>query len=230
MFPDVPFERFDAFHCQFDGEADGIWQVCGQCGGRCEIYKIGTLLPGEKEYMAAGLGIPVERFEARYLDRLVTPRGTVDVLKLKAGCPFLDTNYHCVLAELRVKPVLCEIYPVVFDVEQVGGTEAEPELSVSFGLDERDCPLMHQNYQWSGHKVVNHRFAEHRRYFKERGISLLEALGAPAAFYWIVAQYDDGNFDYRALQQRRPVPVDQYGTFTLEDILACDVGHPQEDR
>lgn len=221
----VSFEKFDAFHSHFNGEGNGMWQVCAQCGGRCEIYKIGTLLPGEKEYMAAGLNLSLAQLEAQYLDRLVTPRGTVDVLKLKPGCPFLDANYHCTLAEKRVKPVLCEIYPVVFSVEQIGGTQHAPQLEVTFDIDELDCPLMHRHYEWNGHQIDNPHYMNYRQYFKETGIELLQALDAPPEFYWIVAQYDEGNFDYRRLAQCRQKPVNEYDTFTLEDVLACDLGH-----
>ncbi|MBX3063118.1 MAG: YkgJ family cysteine cluster protein [Anaerolineae bacterium] len=221
----VPFERFAAFHETFNGEGSGIWNICAQCGGRCEIYKIGTLLPGEKEYMAAGLNLPIEVLEAHYLDRLVTPRGTVDVLKLKPGCPFLDANYHCTLAERKVKPVLCEIYPVMFSVEQIGGTASEPQLKVNFEIDELDCPLVHRHSEWGGRKIDNPNFETYRQYFQEHGIPLLQQLDVAPEFYWIVAQYDEGNFDYRALAQRRHVPVNQYDTFTLDEVLACDLGH-----
>jgi len=38
----------------------------------------------------------------------------VDVLKLKPGCPFLDASFRCTIKDVKV--VLCEVYPVVFDV------------------------------------------------------------------------------------------------------------------
>src|ERR1051326_8413619 len=212
----IPFERFQAFHQSFDGEDNGMWDICAQCGGRCEHYKIGTLMPGEKEYIAAQLGKSIATLEAEYLDRLVTPRGTVDVLKLKVGCLFLDTCFHCTLADHQVKPVLCEAYPAVFEVDQVGGTEAAPELEVRFVVDEIDCPLMHLTYSWRNHRVQNPRWQEHRAYFKTTALDRLRQVGAPAAWYWIVAQYDTENFDYHALQRLRKVPVDQYATITLD--------------
>jgi Fe-S-cluster containining protein len=221
----VPFERFEAFHNAFNGEGEGMWSVCAQCGGRCEIYKIGTLLPGEKEFMAAGLNMPIAELEAQYLDRLVTPRGTVDVLKLKPGCPFLDSNYHCTLAERKVKPVLCEIYPVVFEVEQIGGTDEQPELEVHFDIDELDCPLMQSQFERLGKMIANPHVAQYRHYFQQTGIELLKAMDVAPEFYWIVEQYDEGNFDYRALAKRRNVSVREYDTFTLDDLMACNLGH-----
>jgi len=223
--PNVPAERFVAFHQSFNGEGDGIWDFCAECGGRCERHKIGTLMPGEKEFIAAQLGLPITELEARYLDRLVTPRGTVDVLKLIPGCPFLDSCYHCTLADRMVKPVLCEIYPVVFEVDVIGGTEDSPELEVRFVLDEIDCPLIHLVFEWAGRRLRNPRWQEYRRYFETTGIERLRQVRAPAAWYWIVAQYDSQNFDYGALKRRRKVPIDQYDTFTLEQLMSCQIGH-----
>ncbi len=224
-FQNLPAERFEAFHQSFNGERDGIWNICEQCGGRCEQHKIGTLMPGEKEYIASNLRMPLATLEAKYLDRLVTPRGTVDVLKLRQGCPFLDSCYHCTLADNLLKPVLCEVYPVVFEVDQVGGTEDSPELAVRFMVDEIDCPLMHATYQWSGRKVLNMRWQEYRKHFETTGIERLREVGAPAAWYWVVAQYDCENFDYNALEHIRTCSVYQYGTFTLDELMSCRIGH-----
>lgn len=221
----LPFERFQHFHDAFDGEGNGMWEVCAQCGGKCEHHKIGTLMPGEKEFIAAAMQLPLVEFEARYLDELVTPRGTVDVLKLVSGCPFLDQCFHCTLADSHVKPVLCEIYPVVFEVRQIGGTDTAPELEVEFQIDELDCPLLHHTYQWSKRSVVNPRWRDYRAYFAQTGIERLRRVGAPAEWYWIVAQYDSENFDYHALERLRTVPADQYARFTLEQLMSCQLGH-----
>src|SRR5215831_7998903 len=166
----VPFERFEAYHQAFDGQGNESWKICEQCGGRCEIHKIGTLMPGEKEFIAAQLKWPVAQLEARYLDQLVTPRGTVDVLKLKPGCNFLDSCFHCTLADQHIKPVLCDIYPVMFEVDKVGGTEDDPELEVRFMIDELDCPLMHPTYEWKGRQIVNPRYQLYRQHFETTGI------------------------------------------------------------
>lgn len=224
-FQKISPERFQAFHQAFNGEGNSIWNVCAQCGGRCELHKIGTLMPGEKEFIASHLGLPVEEFEAKYLDHLITPRGTTDVLKLKFGCPSLDSNYHCVLADRKVKPVLCEVYPVVFEVDVVGGTEEVPELAVKFLVDEIDCPLMHATYHWRGRTVQNLLWREHRQYFETKGIELLSQVDAPASWYWIVAQYDSENVDYRALERIRRVPADQCENFTLDEVMSCSIGH-----
>ena len=200
-----------------------MWDICAQCGGRCEQHKVGTLMPGEKAFIAAELGISVGTLEAAYLDRLVTPRGEVDVLKLKSGCPFLDACFHCTLADSKVKPVLCEIYPVVFEVSEPERAEDEPQ--VTFLIDEIDCPLVHLAYQWNGRRVQNPRHREYRAYFESVGIERLRQMGAPVAWYSVVAQYDSDNFDYDALERKRHVSVTQYDTFTLDELMACRVGH-----
>lgn len=224
VFQPVPAERFQAFHEAFNGEGNGIWGVCAQCGGRCEIHKIGTLMPGEKEFIASYLGLPVPQFEAKYLDRLVTPRGIVDVLKLVNGCPFLSSSYHCMLADKMLKPVLCEVYPVVFEVE-ASDNSAEANLAVKFLVDEIDCPLMHATFHWRGRNIQNPRWQQHRHYFETTGIELLSQVQAPASWYRAVAQYDSENFDYKALERIRQLPADQYATFTLDDLMSCSVGH-----
>jgi Fe-S-cluster containining protein len=225
MLAPLPFERFQAFHDSFDGEGNGMWQVCADCGGKCEQHKIGTLMPGEKEYIAARLGLLLADFEARYLDQLVTPRGTVDVLKLAPGCPFLDRCFHCTLADSHVKPVLCEVYPVVFEAQRVGGSDDDPLVEVTFSLDQLDCPLLHEQYAWSTRTINNPRWQAYRSYFEQQGIQRLRNLDAPVAWYWIVAQYDSDNFDYHALKQLRQVPIDRYASITVEQLMSCALGH-----
>lgn len=219
--PSIPAERFARFHQVFNGEGNGMWRVCEQCGGRCEQHKIGSLMPGEKEYIASSMGLPVGEFQDRYLDLIVTSRGTVDVLKLKPGCPFLDRQFHCTLADVSLKPVLCEIYPVVFEVDMLSSSTSESEWRVRFEVDEVDCPLMHLYYEWNEHKVHNPRWQEYRRFFEEFGINCLQEVGAPAEWYWIVAQYDSENFDYTSLLNLRRVPVAQCAELTLEEVMSC---------
>jgi hypothetical protein len=155
----------------------------------------------------------------------------VDVLKLVPGCPFLDRCFHCTLADKQVKPVLCEIYPVVFEVrvvgedEQTADTGEAPTLEVEFLLDELDCPLLHAAYRWSSREIHNPRAQEYRDYFATMGIQRLRQVGAPAAWYWIVAQYDSENFDYAALKRLRKVPSTSYNTLTLDELMSCSLGH-----
>src|SRR5688572_26956483 len=109
MFELIPIEKFAIFHQEFKGDT---WDICERCGGKCEINKIGSLMPGEAEYIAGTLSCSVEDFRTMYLDGIVTPHGTVDVLKLKPGCPFLSPDFRCTIKDVKV--VLCDVYPVVF--------------------------------------------------------------------------------------------------------------------
>lgn len=181
-------------------------------------------MPGEKEYMASELGISVDELQDKYLDLLVTPRGVTDVLKLTPGCPFLDSCYHCTAADKMAKPVLCEVYPVVFEVMIVDRTTGGKELDVQFEVDQIDCPLMHLTYKWGKHRVSNSQWTKHRQHFETNGVKALRDVGAPAEWYWIVAQYDAENFDYDALKKIRRVPENRYASVTLDELLSCRVG------
>jgi Fe-S-cluster containining protein len=192
MFKQIAPERFDAFHREFQGDTR---DVCSQCGGKCEISRIGSLMPGEAEYIAASLGQDVTAFRNAYLDGIKTPFGVIDVLKLKPGCPFLSPSFHCTLAGVKV--VLCDIYPVAFAVQ---------DDQVRFFLDAW-CP------------IVRH-VPELARQFEDKGVPALRRLDAPATWYHAVSLYDDLCVDYRKLFALRAENLD-YATLTLEDVERC---------
>src|ERR1044071_433371 len=115
-FAPLPAYHFAAFHRAFQGDTLETFRVCSKCGGACEFNKIGTLMPGEREYMAAIAGLSVDEFTAKYLDFLLMEDGTeLDVLRLINGCPFLDRGtFECNCREYKV--ILCEIYPIDFQI------------------------------------------------------------------------------------------------------------------
>lgn len=168
--------------------------VCAKCGGACEFNKIGTLMPGEREYMAEAAGLPVDEFSKRFLDVIEMVDGMeLDVLRLINGCPFLDRGtFECGCRQYKV--VLCEIYPVGFHVR---------DGHVEFELDDW-CPL-----------TDTLRF---RRHFAEKGIAAVAELPVPLLWYQHVARYDDLHFDYLALQAHRNDPAKPQ-TFTFEELL-----------
>lgn len=192
MFTPMAPERFAAFHQEFHGDT---WDVCARCGGKCEINKVGSLMPGEAEYIAGSLGRELKAFRDHYLDGIETPWGVIDVLKIKPGCPFLSADFRCTIPDVKV--VLCDVYPVVFDVE--GG-------EVDFSLDPW-CP------------IVRH-VPELARQFEEKGIPALRRLDAPADWYRAVALYDHLCVDYTKLFALRRDRLD-YAVLTLEQIHAC---------
>ncbi len=221
----VPPAHFAAFHQAFNGEDKGAWEVCTQCGGRCELHKIGSLMPGEKEFIAGKLSLAVDTFAAHYLDQIVTQYGVVDVLKLKPGCPFLDDCFHCTLAHGLVKPVLCEIYPVVFEVRERVLADGTPAPFIEFSIDTIDCPMMHLDFTWGGRRVQNPQWTAHRSHFQTRGVELLQAVAAPVNWYQAVAEFDSENFDYQQLERVRGVPTNQCATLTLDQLMSCRIGH-----
>jgi uncharacterized protein len=198
MFSPLPGDRFDRFHREFQGDT---WDACTVCGGRCEINKIGSLMPGEAEYIASRLGQDIPEFRAAYLDGIQTPHGVVDVLKLKPGCPFLNASYQCTIKDVKV--VLCEIYPVVFEV--VNG-------QVEFSLDPW-CPIVRHEPKIAGQ-------------FAQGGIQAIRRIGAPVEWYRAVSLYDGLCVDYDKLLARK-ANQPGYVILSLEAVLACqDVDSP----
>jgi uncharacterized protein len=195
-FAEIPTLCFAEFHTSFRGDTPETFAVCSRCGGACEFNKIGTLMPGEREYMAAVAGLSVGEFSDRYLDVIRMDDGMdLDVLRLINGCPFLDRgSFECNCREYKV--VLCEIYPIAF---QVQGD------SVEFSIDDW-CPL-----------ADTLRF---RRHFLGVGIAAISKLPVPVEWYRAVARYDDLHFDYLALEALRR-ERSKLQVFTFDELLAC---------
>lgn len=195
-FEAIPSEHFAEFHSAFRGDTYETFPVCAKCGGACEFTKIGTLMPGEREYMAAAAGLSLDEFIAKYLDVLVMEDGMeLDVLRLINGCPFLDRGtFECGCRKYKV--VLCEIYPVGFFVH---------EGQVEFEIDAW-CPL-----------ADTLRF---RRQFSEVGIPAVKKLPVPVEWYQYVARYDELHFDYHTLEAQRQ-DRSKPQIFTLEELLSC---------
>lgn len=194
IFKKIPMHMYENFHQIFSGSNPNTFEICRKCGGACEHNKIGTLLPGEKEYMAKKMGISISEFKQRYLDILKMDDGTlVDVLKLGELCPFLNKETEaCDCSDF--KPIICKIYPVVFTVDTG---------KVNFIIDNW-CQL-------SRKKVC-------RKYF-ESAIPLLSQFPVPVEWFNNVVNYDDLYFDYEQLRECRK-GKDQYAVFTLEELLS----------
>ena len=193
-FEPIPARYFAEFHSTFHGDTPATFMVCAKCGGACEFNKIGTLMPGEREYMAAEAGLSVAEFSGKYLDVLRMEDGMdLDVLRLINGCPFLAPGtFECNCREYKV--VLCEIYPIGFHVH---------EGRVDFAIDDW-CPL-----------ADTLRFRQH---FLEVGVSAVSRLPVPVEWYQHVARYDELYFDYQVLEAHRRDRL-QPQTFTLAELL-----------
>ena len=200
-FTPIPTEYFAEFHRTFHGDTIETFPVCKACEGACEYNKIGTLMPGEREYMASVMGLSVTEFSERFLDIIVMDDGKeLDVLRLIDGCPFLDKesrngqppSYACTCKEFKV--VLCDIYPIAFHAR---------DGKVQFVIDDW-CPISDT--------------LPFRRYFWEVGVPAIERLPVPVEWYESVARYDHLYFDYKALQESRRDPSKLH-TYTFQELL-----------
>ncbi len=195
MFRNIPLKRFKEFHAAVQGEG-WWWEACAECEGKCEYNKIGSLLPGEKEFLARELDVPLQVFADKYLDKLVTPLGSIDVLKLKDGCPFLDAEWRCTIKEIKV--ALCETYPVAFYMK---------EGKVAFFIDPW-CPLTRRK--------------DVREYFETVAVPALVKLNVPDKWYKAAVLYDEHNFDYKTIEKERMDTPDglKCRSFTLDYLMS----------
>jgi len=195
IFEKIPIHIYESFHKMFSGANENTLSICKECGGTCEYNKIGTLLPGEKEYMAKKMGVSVFEFEVRYLDILRIDDGTrLYVLKLGKLCPFLnEETKECECQNF--KPIFCKVYPIIFTVE------AE---KIKFTIDNW-CKLSRKK--------------AFRTYF-EKAIPLLSSLPIPPEWFIYVASYDNFCFDYKQLEIYRSKK--KYEIFSLEELLSSE--------
>jgi uncharacterized protein len=195
IFKKIPMHIYESFHKMFSGANENTFKICKECEGACEYNKIGTLLPGEKEYMAKEMGISAYEFEVRYLDILKMDDGTrLYVLKLGKVCPFL--NEETKECECRnFKPIFCKVYPVIFTAEA---------RKINFTIDNW-CKL-------SRRKAF-------RTYF-EKAIPLLSSLPIPVEWFTYVASYDNFCFDYNQLEKYGSKK--KYEIFSLDEILSSE--------
>jgi uncharacterized protein len=193
IFKKIPMQIYEHFHKMFSGSNQNTFNICMECGGACEHSKIGTLLPGEEEYMAEKMGMSISNFKTCYLDMLRMDDGTIiQVLKLGKLCPFLNEDEVCECRDF--KPVFCKIYPLVFTLE---------DGKVNFIIDSW-CKL-------SRRKAC-------RLYF-ETAISLLSSFSIPIEWLRHVTSYDGLCFDYDKLEKCRR-GKNKYATFSLDELLS----------
>ncbi len=193
LYKKIPMQTYEYFHKIFSGSTQNTFKICNECGGACEHNKIGTLLPGEEEYMAEKMGINVSEFKIRYLDALKMDDGTlIYVLKLGKLCPFLsDENTECECRDF--KPIFCKIYPLVLTLE---------DDKINFTIDNW-CKL-------SRKKAC-------RLYF-ETAIPLLSSLAIPIEWLRHVTSYDNLCFNYDKLKEYRR-GKNKYAVFSLDELL-----------
>lgn len=187
----------------FSGSNQNTFNICRECGGACEHNKIGTLLPGEEEYMAEKMGISVSDLKIRYLDMLKMDDGTqIQVLKLGRLCPFLNEDEVCKCGDF--KPIFCKIYPVILTIENE---------KINYIIDDW-CNL-------SKKKAC-------RLYF-ETAIPLLSNLAIPIEWLRHVISYDNLCFDYDELEKCRR-GKNKYAIFSLDELLSLQKAELETSR
>ncbi|MCX6248525.1 MAG: YkgJ family cysteine cluster protein [Bacteroidetes bacterium] len=191
-------EIFARYHDSFAGDT---YDACARCGGKCEKFKISTLMPGEKQFMADKLGKTLAELEEGYLSVINTPYGNVDVLKMKTNCNFLDEEYRC--TAFPAKPVLCDTYPVVFFISKG---------KVRFEIDKVDCPMVH----WPEYKMAV-------KDFETNGIRAIKELKVPFSWWKKVTLFDEFDVDYQKIELEL-AKTGGYEEFYLEEIFgyACN--------
>lgn len=175
----------------FKGDSQEIFKICLKCGGICEYSFIGTLLPGELEFMANEMKISINEFRSRYLDGIDCNGVIMDVLKMVNPCPFLDQKtLTCSCRKFKV--IYCNIYPI--NIRSHG-------TKLTYSID--NC-LLGRNIKF-------------RSYFLTRGINALETLNIPVTWVDVVLLYDNVSIDYNVFHEIRKSR--NYQVFTLETIL-----------
>lgn len=192
-FSPIPAIRFKDFHRNFKLDT---WSTCAKCGGQCEINKVGSLMPGEADFMAESICVSPIEFRNKYLDGILTPFGIVEVLKMKPGCPFLSSDYKCTITDIKV--ILCEIYPIVFEVGK---------SDVQFMLDDW-CPIVRD-------------YPNLRDTFEEKAIPAIRKLDAPLDWYRAVELYDALCVDYHKLSSRRDASLMDFAVVPIEVVRQC---------
>lgn len=187
----------------FSGSNQNTFNICRECGGACEHNKIGTLLPGEEEYMAEKMGISVSDLKIRYLDMLKMDDGTqIQVLKLGRLCPFLNEDEVCKCGDF--KPIFCKIYPVILTIENE---------KINYIIDDW-CNLSKK---------------EACRLYFETAIPLLSNLAIPIEWLRHVISYDNLCFDYDELERCRR-GKNKYAIFSLDELLSLQKAELETPR
>jgi uncharacterized protein len=190
---DIPESEFERFHNSFKGDNTEIFSICSKCEGKCEYAKIGSLLPGEKEYIAKKMSMETNAFKDLYLDGILFKDNyIVDVVKMISPCPFLDKQtFNCTIKNFKV--ILCEIYPIVWEISN---------NEVQFYLD-KECPLSQSDQLTS--------------YFFNSGIPLIKSMNIPLEWIKKVETYDSLDINYSSLQKERK--TSKYQLWDIDTIL-----------
>ena len=190
----ISIEVFAAFHATFQGDTDDIFTICVACGGTCETNLIAPLLPGEAEFMASKMNLPVKRFKDLYLDGILVNGEVIDVIKCIERCQLLTD--HCSCGVRTFKPVTCTLHPLYFERDGENWR----------WLVDTDCPLSQAPHT--------------RHHFEHNGIQAVNALQIERTWYECSYEIFKHYFDYAALAKDRDMPVARYKLYPFDEIFA----------
>jgi len=147
---------FEGIHRTFDCT---MFDLCAECGGRCEYNTIVAFMPGEVEFTAQKLGLAVDAFVKQFCNTIRYDGRDIYILK-NNDCPFLNAEYMCELEKHSCKPLCCLFYP---------GTIGHPDDKRKVFIDDEDCPMAH-------------RVSED---FKTKSLGILEILKSQLPELWL---------------------------------------------
>ncbi|MFA6048053.1 MAG: hypothetical protein WC737_04505 [Parcubacteria group bacterium] len=184
--------NFEKIHEEFDGM---MFDLCDECGGRCEKNNLSLYLPGEVEFIAGKLKINFKDFVKKYCN-LVKISENSELYIQKAGtCPFLDNDYRCTLEKPNCKIIRCMLYPVLI---------GHPTDKFKIFLDYEDCPM--------ANKLTDQ--------FKKQAFKIYEDIRDTIPEYWLefVSKYDFITYDYSKLEKLRDKEI-----ITPEELEKCAI-------
>lgn len=145
--------------------------------------------------MADKSGVSLEMFKNKFLDGVMIDGETVDILKCIETCPFLKPDFSCGVKNF--KPLLCLIYPLIFEPDEKGGWKL---------VLDRMCPLAQDS-------ITAH-------YFANTGKQMIEAIKFSPEWLRRIYEIDGYDYDYEAMTKNRRVPLEQYKVYGLDELLS----------
>lgn len=183
---------YEGIHQKFDGL---MFDLCSECGGSgCEYNTLGYFMPGEEEYIAGKLEMPVQEFLDRYCTTIKNYQGH-DIYILIGFCKFLSPSFHCQLEIHNCKPLTCLLYPAMI------GFPGQPKRVF---LDDVDCPMAH---------LVDDSF-------KEKAFAILEVLKEQLPEWWLGFNLQHG---WPIYHYDRLLELSTKKVVTIEELRACEV-------
>lgn len=195
MLDPLPFSKFEEFHNSFNCDTEKSFKVCSQCKGKCEYDSIiAPLLPGEAEFIAAKIKLPVDVTRNKFFDGVLIEDNVVDIIKSDQACRFLSDSFLCLAKPF--KPVVCAIYPVYL----------RPDGGVISFITDKKCKLS-----------IDPKIKE---LCESIGIQSVQKLSIPIQWLQITDIISMSDFNFNKMMAKRDIPVDKYKLYQLDELMA----------